>query len=129
MSSESSPAPADRSEAVALVLEAQRLIRRRAFAEAERLLLQAVVLFRTAGTEDDLDYSVCLNNLGSLYHVRGDAARAEPLLREVVEMRRRLVGPVHPAYRRAVLDLAAFYRSCGDLVQAEAWQRQAEGSA
>ena len=110
---------------LALVLQAQAHIRRRHFADAERLLLRALPLF----ADDDLDRTACLNNLGMLYHVLGDPGRAEPLLREVVEARRRLVGEAHPSYRQSLLDLAAFYRSRGDLVRAEEWQRRHDGDA
>ncbi len=115
--------PGGRREAVVLVRRAQRHLRRREFVDAERLLLRALVLF---GDEDDLDRSVCLNNLGSLYHVLGDDARAEPLLREVVDVRRRLVGASHPATLRSLLDLAEFHRSCDDEAQAAFWQRLAD---
>jgi hypothetical protein len=69
---------------------------------------------------------VCLNNLGMLYHVMGDDARAEPLLRQVVEIRRRTLGEEHPRYLHSLQDMAEFYRSRNDLVQAEAWQQQAD---
>src|SRR5262245_40458235 len=113
-------------DAVRLVREAQLLIRRREFAEAERLLLRALAIFQRTVGEDDLDRSVCLNNLGMLYHIIGDDARAEPLLREVVEVRRRAVGEAHPLYLNGLLELAEFYRSRNDLAQASTWQRQAD---
>ncbi|HZT83193.1 MAG TPA: tetratricopeptide repeat protein [Gemmataceae bacterium] len=115
-------------DAVNLVGAAQVLLRRREFAAAERLLHRALLLFHQTVGEDDLNCTVCLNNLGMLYHIVGDAARAEPLLREVVEIRRRLVGEAHPAYRNAVRELADFYRSRDDEAQAAFWQRHADGA-
>jgi tetratricopeptide (TPR) repeat protein len=109
-----------------LVRQAQLHIRKREFVEAERLLLRGLALFQEAGGEDDLGYSVCLNNLGTLYHVTGDAARAEPLLRQVVEIRRRVLGEFHPRYLASLQDLAEFYRSCNDEAQAAFWQARAE---
>jgi hypothetical protein len=109
----------------ALVRRAQQHIRRRELGPAESLLLQALTAFgELPGAE--INYSVCLNNLGMLYHVRGDDGRAEPLLLEVEQLRRRAAGPRHPLYRNCLLDLAAFYRSCNRLVEAERWQRRAE---
>ncbi len=113
-------------EAVTCTRQAQLHIRRREFAEAERLLLRGMLLFRQTVGEDDLNYSVCLNNLGALYHVLGDDARAEPLLREVVEVRRRIAGEAHPMYLQSLQDLAEFHRSRNDAPQAAAWQRRAE---
>jgi tetratricopeptide (TPR) repeat protein len=104
----------------------QALFTQRQFGEAERLYLRGLALLLGTTGEDDLVYSVCLNNLGMLYHVMGDDARAEPLLHQVVEVRRRPLGPEHPRYLHSLQDLAEFYRSRNDLVQAEAWQQQAD---
>jgi tetratricopeptide (TPR) repeat protein len=111
-------------DAASLVRQAQVHVRRREFAEAERLYLQSLSLFLSTVGEDDLNYTVCLNNLGMLYHILGDDARAEPLLRDVVEIRRRIVGESHPLYRNALRELADFYRSCNDLAQAEEIERR-----
>jgi tetratricopeptide (TPR) repeat protein len=110
---------------VALVRQAQAHIRRREFPQAERLLLQSIPIFQATAGEDDLNYSVCLNNLGMLYHVLGDDDRAEPLLRQVVEVRRRVAGD-HPLTLNALRELADFHRSRDDAEQAAAWQRQAD---
>jgi tetratricopeptide (TPR) repeat protein len=111
--------------AAALVRLAQVHLARRAFDEAELLYLRGLALLRES-TGEDLNYSVCLNNLGMLYHIRGDDGRAEPLLRQVVDLRRRVAGEDHPLYLHALQDLAEFYRSRDDLARADAWQRQAD---
>jgi tetratricopeptide (TPR) repeat protein len=113
-------------EAADLIRAAQVLFTQRQFAEAERLYLQGLALLLGTTGEDDLVYSVCLNNLAMLYHVMGDDARAEPLLHEVVEIRRRILGEEHPRYLHSLQDLAEFYRSRNDLTQAEVWQRRAD---
>jgi hypothetical protein len=113
-------------QAADLIRSAQALFTHRQFGEAERLYLQGLALLLGTTGEDDLVYSVCLNNLGMLYHVMGDDARAEPLLLQVVEVRRRTLGEEHPRYLHSLQDLAEFYRSRNDLVQAEVWQQQAD---
>jgi tetratricopeptide (TPR) repeat protein len=113
-------------DGINLVRAAQAHLRRREFPQAERLFLRGLAVLRQTVGEDDLDYSVCLNNLGMLYHIIGDDARAEPLLRQVVDIRRRVAGETSPAYLHSLQDLAEFYRSRNDLAQAALWQRQAD---
>jgi tetratricopeptide (TPR) repeat protein len=112
--------------AIALVQRAQALITRRKFDEDERGLLRALAILHQTVGDEDLDYSVCLNNLGMLYHVRGDDDRAEPLLRQVVDIRRRAAGERHPLYLNSLQDLAEFFRSRDDLDQAALWQARAD---
>jgi hypothetical protein len=113
-------------EAVRLVQQGQDLIRRREFDEAERVLLRGLATLRGLVGDEDLTYSVGLNNLGMLYHVRGQDDLAEPLLLQVVDVRRRAGGEQHPAYWRSLRDMADFYRSCNNPHQAALWQRQAD---
>ncbi len=113
-------------EAVRLVQQGQDLIRRRDFDEAERCLLRGLAALRALVGDEDLAYSVGLNNLGMLYHVRGDDARAELLLLQVVDVRRSAAGEQHPMYWRSLRDLADFYRSCNNPHQAALWQQQAD---
>jgi hypothetical protein len=113
-------------EALRLVQQGQDLIRRREFDEAERLLLRGLALLRNLVGDEDLHYSIGLNNLGMLYHVRGKDDLAEPLLLQVVDVRRRACGEQHPMYWRSLRDLADFYRSCNNPHQAALWQRQAD---
>jgi hypothetical protein len=108
-----------------LVQLAQAHLRRREFLAAESLLLRAWALFGDAPGEE-LNVSVCLNNLGMLYHVVGDDDRAEPLLRQVADMRHKILGERHPMYLNSLKDLAEFFRSRSDLAQADVWQRQAD---
>jgi tetratricopeptide (TPR) repeat protein len=111
--------------AAALVRLAQAHLCCREFDRAEPLYLRALAILRQAAGEE-LNASVCLNNLGMLYHIVGDDGRAEPLLHEVVDVRRRVLGELHPLYLRSLQDLTEFYRSRNDLAQAELWQGQAD---
>jgi hypothetical protein len=112
-------------QAADLVHLAQAHLRRRDFVAAESLLLRALAAFQEAPGEE-INASVCLNNLGMLYHIVGDDDRAEPLLRQVADMRQKILGERHPLYLNSLKDLAEFYRSRNDLTQADVWQRQAD---
>ncbi len=61
--------------------------------QAEPRLRAAVDIHREHGPEDDL--AVVLNNLGNLLSARGSFSEGERLLRESVEIRRRLLGEEH----------------------------------
>jgi tetratricopeptide (TPR) repeat protein len=63
------------------------------YEQAEHELRAAVALHREHGPEDDL--AVVLNNLGNLLGARGSFSEAERLLRESLEIRRRLLGEEH----------------------------------
>src|SRR5262245_33492182 len=119
--------PQESSEhALTLLNLGEVCLAQRRFAEAEALFVRSLgILLQTVG-EDDLATTVCMNNLGTLYHILGDDVRAEPLLRQVVEIRRRVLGETHPRYLHSLLDLAEFHRSHNDEVQAAFWQRQAD---
>jgi Flp pilus assembly protein TadD len=112
--------------ATALLSLGQICLVQRRFGEAEQqLVLSLTILLDTVG-EEDLATTVCMNNLGTLYHIIGDDARAEPLLRQVVDIRRRILGETHPRYLHSLRDLAEFHRSRNDETQATFWQRQAD---
>lgn len=113
-------------QATTLLSLGQVCLVQRRFAEAETLFVRSLgILLQTAG-EEDLATTVCMNNLGTLYHILGDDARAEPLLRQVVEIRRRVLGETHPRYLHSLQDLAEFHRSRNDAAQAEFWQQLAD---
>ena len=60
-----------------------------------------------------------LNNLASLYQAQKDYARAEPLFKQALEMRKRVLGPQHPDYSLSLNSLANLYYSRGDFSHAE----------
>jgi CHAT domain-containing protein len=68
---------------------------------------------------------VSLNNLAGLCKRMGDYARAEPLYRQALEIRRKSLGEAHPDYASSLESLATLYYSLGDYARAEPLFRQA----
>lgn len=66
-----------------------------------------------------------LNNLALLLREAGDYRGAEPLLRDVVEGRRRLCGPNHQSTLTAVNNLGVLLQDTGNYSEAEPLQREA----
>ncbi|MCG3128381.1 MAG: Serine/threonine-protein kinase PknD [Phycisphaerae bacterium] len=71
------------------------------------------------------DVAQSLNNLASLYQVRGDYSAAEPVLREALAMKRKLLGDEHPGVAAGLNNLAVVLASKGDFAAAEPLYREA----
>jgi tetratricopeptide (TPR) repeat protein len=74
------------------------------FEDASRLYTRAVAIVRRAGASPDV-HATLLHNLAGLDHDRGHFRRAARHALEGLAVRRRLLGPGHPAY---AADLAAY---------------------
>lgn len=61
-----------------------------------------------------------LHELGTMYLVQGQAARAEPLLLRALAIRERVLLPSHPYLRATRARLAALYRQTGQEARADA---------
>ena len=68
---------------------------------------------------------ISLNNLACLYQAQGDYPRAEPLYRQALEIRKKVLGENHPDYAISLNNLARLYRAQGDYPRAEPLCRQA----
>ena len=60
-----------------------------------------------------------LNNLADIYRAVGDYAKAEPLLKEALEIYRKVLGPEHPDVAVSVNNLAFLYQQIGEYAKAE----------
>jgi tetratricopeptide (TPR) repeat protein len=90
--------------------------------------------FRLAMDEESF-YASSLNNLATLYLVRGAAVEsaasmtdylaAEPLFREAMEIRRRALGEEHPDYAASLHNLAVLYQAMGKHQAADPLSRKA----
>ena len=94
------------------------------YAEAEPLFREAVKAWEKLGPEAALEYAIDLRNLGALLRATGRYAEAEPLLTEAL---RDLVAARATGIEagRAAYNLAALYRSQGDLARAESFALRA----
>uniref|UniRef100_UPI000A752B74 tetratricopeptide repeat protein n=1 Tax=Geitlerinema sp. PCC 9228 TaxID=111611 RepID=UPI000A752B74 len=63
--------------------------------------------------------------LAGLYQSQGRYEEAEPLYRQALEMRKRLLGEQHPDVATSLNNLAELYRSQGRYDEAEPLYRQA----
>jgi CHAT domain-containing protein/Tfp pilus assembly protein PilF len=73
----------------------------------------------------DYHYAASLNDLARLYGEMGDYARAEPMLREALLIRKNALGVDHPDYGTSLNDLAELYRAKVDHARAEPLFREA----
>ena len=70
--------------------------------------------------QDNPQLAGSLNNLVSLYYDQGKLVDAEPLLKDALEMRKRLSkGQDHPELATSLNNLALLYRDQGKLGDAE----------
>ena len=73
--------------------------------------------------EDHPEYATGLSNLAMMYAMTGDYARAEPLLRQVLEIRKKALGEDHPEYAKDLSIVAALYLEKGDNARPNSCQR------
>jgi tetratricopeptide (TPR) repeat protein len=60
-----------------------------------------------------------LNQAGYYLQAQGQYQQAEPLMKEALEIRKQVLGTLHPAYATSLNNLAALYQSQGRYEQAE----------
>jgi eukaryotic-like serine/threonine-protein kinase len=80
----------------------------------------ALGYFRSTLGEDDSDTLNVKRNLASVLVKTADYAKAEILLREIADVRRRLLKPNHPDLAQSLLDLGIAQQEGGHLVAAQA---------
>jgi CHAT domain-containing protein len=66
-----------------------------------------------------------LSKLASVYDAQGEYAKAEPLYKQALEIRRRVLGEKHPNFAASLNNLATLYQAQGDLAKAEPLYKQA----
>ena len=92
--------------------------------EAERLLMEAIVVGQRHLGADHPSLAAPLNELSRLHIRQGDYARAEPVLERLLQIAR-AKGDRHPDVATALAGLAAAKRGLGDDTSAEALYREA----
>ena len=93
------------------------------YREAEEVYRSALRAREKAG--EDLELATAKNNLASLLFQTGDHAGAETLLREALDLRRRLLGQEHPIVAQNLSSLGAALGVQGRYDEAEPLLREA----
>ena len=103
---------------------------------AEEMYLQAIEIFKSAGSGQQISLSKAMGNLASVYLGGGSRENALPLLQQVVEMRKRLYGDMHSEVAKALNNLGEYYRQMEDfsngsrcLQEAQALHAELSGKA
>ncbi len=78
---------------------------------------QASELQNELGLQIDLANS--LNNLAGIYRATGHYSEAEPLYKQALELRKRLLGDNHPSFATSLNNLAGLYKSTGQYSKAD----------
>jgi non-specific serine/threonine protein kinase/serine/threonine-protein kinase len=96
------------------------------FEQAEELFLRSLAARRAAaGTDQNLDVALALHNLGNFHSSSGrDTEAADSFARQALEIRRSLLGEIHPRVASTLGVLGGIALDRGDLAQAETLQRQ-----
>ena len=104
---------------------ATTLMSRGAYAEAESLFLQSLVISRHLYGENHLETATDLWHVGDVRWLRRDQAGADSVLREALTIRQRLLDPDHPLVLATMHTLSGVLQAQGRLVEAERLQRRA----
>ncbi len=95
------------------------------YGEAEKLLLQALAIYRAAFGENHLYVATTYNNLGTLYENGGDLARAEMMMLSANQVMMQVLSRDHPRRVSVLRNLGSFYRRKEDWPKAVAYFREA----
>ena len=69
--------------------------------------------------EKHRSYGTIVHNLAKLYYGQEDYARAEPLYRQALAIRKKALGELDPDYSNSLNNLALLYKAQGQYAQAE----------
>ena len=83
------------------------------YAEAERLLAQALAVRRRLGPEQP-ETATSLNSLASLYQAQGRYGDAAPMYEEAIRIWKAALGPNHPDTATGLSNLASLCQARGD---------------
>ena len=95
------------------------------YGEAEKLLLQALAIYRNAFGENHLYVATTYNDLGTLYESGGDLARAEMMMLSANQVMMQVFTRDHPRRVTVLRNLGSFYRRKQDWPKAAAYFREA----
>jgi tetratricopeptide (TPR) repeat protein len=97
------------------------------YGDAEKLLQQALAIYRAALGENHLYVATACSNLGSLYEKAGDLARAEMMMLSANQVMLQVFDGDHPRRVTVLRNLGSFYAGRKDWRKAAAYYREALG--
>jgi tetratricopeptide (TPR) repeat protein len=108
-----------------IVADADDLMQRARYAEAEPLLRKAMTICERVLGEDDSDTTTSYNNLALNLDDQGKYAEAEPLYRKALAIQEKVLGEDHPHTASSYNNLAANLNDQGKHAEAELLFRKA----
>lgn len=96
---------------------------RQDYKQAEPLLDQAMKIVEKRA--DDIYTSTIINNLGSVYQLKGEYEKAEEFYKRGLELRKKFLVTDHPDIAQSLSNIAALYAEQGNYQQAELGYQQA----
>jgi tetratricopeptide (TPR) repeat protein len=105
--------PTDLARERELVKRAPLLVAQARYDEAEAALRAAIAGFDEVLGADSREMADCAQQLAGLLSRIGRASEAADLYRRVLDIRRRLLGPVHPGVANALHNLALASEAAG----------------
>lgn len=112
-------------QVIRLIRRVSQLYEQDRLEEAIKLALQAYNIALQYVRPDHPVFEACLDNLGLLYFEMGKYSLAEPLYRQLLEIRRKRHGENHPAVAASLNTLAGLYYQTSDYARAEPLYLQA----
>jgi tetratricopeptide (TPR) repeat protein len=95
------------------------------YAEAARMLQEALEIQRRALGPRAPEVAKTLTRLADVYEATGEYEKAEPLIQQALRIRRRAYGELHPAVAESIADLGVIAGDRDDFKGAEVYLRQA----
>lgn len=87
--------------------------------------LKAILFWRTEHDAPQEEIAKSLNNLGMLYHAQTRFTEAEPLLKQALEIRQKVLPPGHPVIAISLHNIGGIYYSQRRFTEAEPLFKQA----
>ncbi|MGA2026624.1 MAG: tetratricopeptide repeat protein, partial [Syntrophobacteraceae bacterium] len=104
---------------IRLNMEVISLYRQGNFEEALARCTETCELARRELGEEHPEFASCINNLASIYEVRGEYGQAEPHFKQSLEISKKVHGENDPDFALALNNLANLYAETGRYAEAE----------
>src|SRR3989442_458425 len=99
--------------------QADQLSENGRYKDAVNIVTQLCKMIKRNFGENNSDYANSLNNLGLMYYYMGDYSKAEPLYKNALEIRGKVLGENDSDYAASLQNLALLYSDIGYYSKAE----------